>query len=1405
MKRKFFVIASLILILSLTVFFCACNPDDTPSTDEPGQTVEPTPDDGEENTGNETACTITYTATDGVIYSTSNATEINKGESLTFEFTLDVFYEGTPTVQVNGNDKTVKYDEDKDVYSCKMTVVKNSTVTVGGIVKAESELLVTGSGASDSPFVIRKPIDLVKMAEVINSGADDSVMSVLGYYVLENDIDLKGQELPIIGDGNNGYAFFGGYFNGNGHTISNFKINSNGKDFVGLFGVVQAYYYDELGYTGGMIYNLKLSDYTITAQNNGSTVTCGSFVGEGFGANLVLCEAKNGTIDVMGNVNYFSYAGGIIGLQRSYEFPYYSKVTYCTTDNVNIICSSGTTYASGGIAGYVYTDDDTIASTITNCYSTGKVSGAYHAGGIVGWLSNYSSVNACYSTCEIHAQAQISDTATMEEYCHAYAGGLVGMAQLDTVISDSFATGTVSAYAVAGSSYAHTGDFVGRVENLEDGLYGAKDMSVFNCYYVKGGKNDSIDLTKADTVKTKLGWHEIDWIFADGSYPVVNDTVNTSNDDDSTVTHYTYTVTLDFGGRTDKDGYAGFSAQFTDQYESMGYWYQVYEYSEEDEIEGIPATICGKNGYASYGYFFDSALTIAVPCSYVPMRDITLYVGFADNNEVAGTYYLVANSDYEENNNITIELVLKADGTYSCTDVYGTYEGAFVYNGEYAVFDDARFARYYGDSNIENYQAYEFKAVKTTYGFDIYGALYSDEELSEVVELVPRDNPLKAYNKENVISGSYYYVDADDTVIFEFFVNGSGYLYENGIENEFTYEIDGQTVTIDVDGDVYSGVVVNGVVTSMDSVTLTETDAFRGKWELSALPDKYIEFDGAGNWKYAYYGYTKSDNEFIGQIVATQTGTYTVDGDGLTLNNGAKVSFADGFVSLVNGNESYVFGNVGGYYGLWTTTNGDTLIELKGLTANGYGIAKIRFITETNGRVRNEIYELTYAPDILSDGSINFFYEGEYYGSAYYNGNNGVLICSVYSLTESDFVALNTYRIDEYRGEWISKDSTFGVVEFNGYGIYTAFGEIALNGVVSFGGNEVSYRLDDFSLSGLFTYNGNVYEISFDEGRNIITIESADINVELIEKDEFGGKTFLDEDGNTYEFDGKGYLSSKGTIKVNGSAVYNYAMEREGVALVYSNDEYIGTLSADGAEGARSYVLKINGQEINLGEKTAFTGTWALAMSFNDPVIIGTMNYDNVIYGKVPLSINGKNAVRDAKFILVDDEYLVWDVQEGLRLYVIKIADGMFVMSQHLNWFNYENDIENDEWYYSYMMTPDALMGKWSNNYQSQVYVFDGMGLNPEELAMYSITNMYASDDDSEEAIRYYGYFARKDGSGYDYLIFTNYSTYAQSALKVNFKAPAEGTSADEYINEDGTMAFTVESVDLKGYNLIRE
>lgn len=1391
MKKRLLVILSSLLCLLCSAAFVAC---------EEQKPEEPKPNG---------SYTVTYEAAEGIQYSSDNVTTVEGGSDLVFTFEVSVFYTGTPIVTVNGRERNTSFaDEDEHIYSCKIrSVSKDVVVSISGVEKAESALLNTGTGALESPFLIKEPIDLIKMAEVINAGEENSTMSVLGYYSLENDLDFRGEELQIIGDGSTQYSFFGGYFNGNGHTISNFKIDTE-KEYVGLFGIVQAY--DLLGFSGGTIYNLKLSDFTVTSRNTGTTVVCGALVGQGFGANLTLCEAKNGVVEIYGDQNHFSYAGGLIGLQNSYEYPNFSKIAYCATVDVDVNCNAGSTYVAGGIVGFVYSYEETTVSTVCNSYSTGNVSGSFYAGGIAGWLGNYSAIVNCYSTGDISAQTNLSDLAGSEEYCHSYAGGIVGMAQNDTAIVDCFVTGKTSAMAQLGGNYAHTGDFAGRIEALDKTQFNSHLASVFNCYYAKDGKSDSVDLTKKEDVESNLYWHEIDWIFNEGSYPVIND-VNSSVDSDSetsTIEHYYYKVTLDFGNviAEGEDGdLSSLEIEIADQYESMAFWYLAYL----GGTGGIPSSIYAKDGYASYGYYFDEEQTLSVSYGYVPTRNITLYVGFADYKEIAGTYYIIPQtaSDYSE----PIKLTISDNGAYEYTDAYETYSGVYVYNGENILFYDARFARYYGVSSIENQQEYAFSASLSDNRLTIFGGIYTDED-GESVTLVAQDKPLYAVKQEAVLVGSYYNKTENETTIYTFYADGRGEVSRNDEIEEFTYSVNGTVLEISFASETLNGTVNGGVPVAVDGKALTAADAYRGTWRLDSLSDKYYVFDGAGNWQYLYYGYRFEKNLAFKELLNEEYGTYTIENDGLVLSDGVKISFgADGFVVAKKSGREFVYGKENSRFGTWNTADGSACLKLYGMGKNGSGDAKLTFITEQNGKTYNESYRLTYSSDILADDTLCLFYEGALFGLVSYDKNTGTLIGSVYSSAAGMFEDMTFYRLDEYRGEWIgnASDPLFEVVDFDGYGSYTVV-EAAPSGVLVIDGQKVEYALDGFTLDGYFTYNGTLYSISLDEETNTLTITLAGgKTIELSRKDILGDKTFIDKDGNEYAFNGKSGIGGGklSVVAANGETVsYRYELtnEDDSVAKILNESNVeIGSLAIVTENGSRNYCLTINGNRVTLGEKTVFTGKWALSASYTDLIEIGSMNLDGVVKGKVPLSVDGVLTVHDATFEMVDDEYLEWEYSEDFYLYVVSVAEGKFVLSRYLNWFNYEDSTTDDSgnaiWNYSYAMKADALFGVWTSSLLAQQYAFDGMGLCNEVLGYYSVKNVYDTDDSAEYF--YYSYFRQKeDPRVMDYIIVTEVG----SAWKVVF-CDYDTASEDVYKNEETRRAFTLESVDLSDYDLTKD
>ena len=340
-------------------------------------------------------------------------------------------------------------------------------------------------------------------------------------YELNADIDLGGMEWTPI-------AIFYGTFDGNGYTVSNFKITT-GRQYVGLF-----------GYNKGVIENLGVENFTVNVSYSGA-VYAGGLVG--YNSGDITNSYATGNVSATGGSS--AYAGGLVGYNTSSG----GITNSCATGDVSATGSSNDAYA-GGLVGYntssggitnSYATGDVSASassayagglvgdndsgSITNSYAAGDVSatGSYsaYAGGLVG--GNYGSILNSYATGEVSATSSYSNS-------YAYAGGLVGYNTSNGGITNSYATGNVSATG-GSSSYVYAG-----------GLVGYKNGgSITNCYRYRGQtfyrKEGSTtystasntlgtakDLTTLRSVSfntSTLGWDESVWKFVEGAFPTL--------------------------------------------------------------------------------------------------------------------------------------------------------------------------------------------------------------------------------------------------------------------------------------------------------------------------------------------------------------------------------------------------------------------------------------------------------------------------------------------------------------------------------------------------------------------------------------------------------------------------------------------------------------------------------------------------------------------------------------------------------------------------------------------------------------------------------------------------------------------------------------------------------------------
>ena len=307
------------------------------------------------------------------------------------------------------------------------------TVTASGFSTAVTTQSTSGTDkvyvsslsdfVSGSTYYVKSASDLNKLAELTNAGKNTSGVT----FVLENDVDLAGQQFVPIGTYNNRFK---GNFYGNGHVIKNLTItdtsvlsdpftnSSLGNSYrAGLFGDI----YD------AKLYDIGLENVNINLSIDGDDkVYAGALVGD----DEHYSEINN--CYSTGSVSTDGYAGGLVGLT-------WGASVSNSYSNVNV---------NGSIVGGLVASSTLIK--ISNSFATGNVNG-FTAGGLVGTV-NSSTISNSFATGNVVSTQK--------------AGGLLGEACSGNItISDSFATGSVTCTASQGGVVGITGSATTTVTN----------------------------------------------------------------------------------------------------------------------------------------------------------------------------------------------------------------------------------------------------------------------------------------------------------------------------------------------------------------------------------------------------------------------------------------------------------------------------------------------------------------------------------------------------------------------------------------------------------------------------------------------------------------------------------------------------------------------------------------------------------------------------------------------------------------------------------------------------------------------------------------------------------------------------------------------------------------------------
>ncbi len=363
-----------------------------------------------------------------------------------------------------------------------------------------------------------------------------------GDYVLVDDINASGYDFEPMGVFTGGpIDGFSGSLNGNGHSISNLRIDRPNESDVGVFGAVvngsvedvrlknvNVVGDENVGGLAGTAFgaDTRISDVYVSGEISGNK-TIGGVVGNSLtlvnasesAADVTGVERVGGVVghgnavvgsnaigDVTGEEGVGGLAGSSLEVRKSYAT---GDVTgkegvggLIGTRSMDLILFSAVdfeipliseSYATGDVSGESAVGGlAAIGSRVNGSYATGDVSGEGAVGGLVGFNLGY--INESYATGDVSGETRVGGLAggTVWRVTESYAtgdvrgeenvGGLAGiaLAEEDTPVANS----------ILNASYA-TGDVTG--ERSVGGLLGANAGFLIEETYaagaVTGGEN----------------------------------------------------------------------------------------------------------------------------------------------------------------------------------------------------------------------------------------------------------------------------------------------------------------------------------------------------------------------------------------------------------------------------------------------------------------------------------------------------------------------------------------------------------------------------------------------------------------------------------------------------------------------------------------------------------------------------------------------------------------------------------------------------------------------------------------------------------------------------------------------------------------------------------------------------
>lgn len=902
------------------------------------------------------------------VFETFAPGKVKRGTVVSFSVRISPYYVGTAKVMA-GNEELTKGEDGKYSFAANSSL----SVYVKGLKNASSK--IEGLGTEKNPYKISNAAQLKAFTDSINAGKDKYSEA---FVELTEDISFGGELLEPIGTSNH---IFKGQFNGNGHVVSDFKMQPV-DGITGFFGyiatasVINLNVKTNYSIEGNGAFNYILGG--IVAYNIGSDVVNCSFEGD----IVVRNEYKDGTV----------YLGGICGFMQGYAPEYVADLSFCTYKGKISSEGSYPLYAEGGIVGGLLGTAYSATASVYNCSFEGSVVGfTERAGGIVGYLRDTASIANCIVSGNIEAASKGANT---------YAGAITGTADNETSISRCVASATLkSAWGSESDKIGKKDDMAGVVRKEDAFEIDAKESLLLDNYYTNSGvfseNGNTFGINDLEKIVNLLGWHSEDWKTVDGVIrPEYLETVSQN-----------IKARFVFGKEVTRPGKDGKDLTLTEETVTFTSCLPVYAIWDGNGMNNFAAD----DRSVSYGYFLDEELTQRIPAAFLVTNDINIYVGFMSYKPVEGEYYAVFNINKDNTKTQTeIKLVFDDFGkmTMYCDGMVASY--MYVFDGKRITIHDAYFA----------YIAYP-ELKKYSIPTDYYATIEENDEIhiyNPQLSSITEELDFYVYRK-NAVMGTWY---DNDGAVYRFLADGRGSITSvNGGLQEFTYRTSGRfTITLG-NTDYYLTVDGDSMYSDNGEISVTRYDIFTGAWESSFGTIKTIDFDGKGK---VVYG--------------TESYDYTITG-GVAEFAGVTATFNErGLLVITDNGVSVEFGREGSYIGTWTETYLDYTFILYGIDKDGYGSGR-----DNHGIEFSYVADVYYDEKGKKEIMVNMFYRTSFYGMFSATdieedkGTGKILALAAYYWQTGMIVDdYNMCYVDPMKGVWNSADGTS--YEFNGLGSY---------------------------------------------------------------------------------------------------------------------------------------------------------------------------------------------------------------------------------------------------------------------------------------------------------------------------------------------------------------------------------